>query len=159
MKQAHLVRTIIPDPFPQVTIGGPSEIRGSTGHNAFSGNGLFCCLTALEFFKGTNRRLGHPLPRLSVHCDCCVHLQLCLLLLLPWAQGWIVFHLKRVFYCRCRHHVHQILHIQRFTGASGQQSALRDLLFACCAGKSLIKVQKKLFTRHSKYTQPKKQWT
>ena len=140
----HIVRRIILDPIfvPQVTIGGPSEIRGSTRHNAFSGNGLLCCLTALEFLPGTNRRLGHPLPRLSVHCHCCVHLQLCLLLLLPRAQGWTEFHLRRVYYCRCRHHVHQILHIQRFTGASGQQSALRDLLFACCAGKSLLKLKK-----------------
>ena len=145
----HIVRWIILDPIfvPQVTIGGPSEIRGSTRHNAFSGNGLLCCLTALEFLPGTNRRLGHPLPRLSVHCDCCVHLQLCLLLLLPRAQGWTEFHLRRVYYCRCRHHVHQILHIQRFTGASGQQSALRDLLFACCAGESLLDFLQELYTR------------
>ena len=86
---------IIPDPFPQVTIGGPSEIRGSTRHNAFSGNGPLCCLRALEFLPGSNRGLGHPLPRMSVHCDCCVHLQLCLLLLLPWAQGGEEFHFTR----------------------------------------------------------------
>ena len=39
----HIVRRIILDLIfvPQVTIGGPSEIRGSTHYNAFSGNGLF----------------------------------------------------------------------------------------------------------------------
>ena len=37
--------------------------------------------------------------------------------------------------------------VQRFTGASGQQSALRDLLFACCAGESLLDFLQELFTR------------
>ena len=154
----HIVRWIILDPIfvPQVTIGGPFEIRRSTRHDVFSGNGLLCCLRALEFLPGTNRRLGHPLPRLSVHCDCCVYLQLCLFLLLPWAQGWMEFRLRRVYYCRCRHHVlHQILHNQRFTGASGQQSALRDLLFACCAGKSLLKTSKEtIYQRFQVHSAP-----
>ena len=37
--------------------------------------------------SGENRRIIHTLPRLPVHRHRCLHLKLCLLLLLSWAQG------------------------------------------------------------------------